>query len=41
MVSGLTGTSPVAVEAKHPIGDYGQRASTGEQEPISFKVYRT
>ncbi|GJQ11381.1 hypothetical protein GpartN1_g3172.t1 [Galdieria partita] len=37
MVSGLTGAPPIAVEAKHTIGDYGQRAPDGEQQPISFK----
>jgi hypothetical protein len=38
MVSGLTGQPPIAVQAKHAIGDYGQRATAGEQVPISFKV---
>ncbi|GJD12780.1 Exostosin-like 2 [Galdieria sulphuraria] len=37
MVSGLTGAPPIHVEAKHIIGDYGQQAPVGEQEPISFK----
>jgi len=37
MVSGLTGQPPIAVQAKHAIGDYGQRATAGEQVPISFK----